>query len=615
MKKAILLLSLLIASVCVKAQWVDDPARNTRLANCASGAGEVYVSTDISTGDTYIQWHYQGENGWSPWVQRLNAEGVAQWPADGIHVTTPNCATWSPGYSMTAVEGGVVTVFRTLGPHHWAVKINDDGTFPWGEHGLMLFNGEGGGRSEVLAGDDGGVWALGTDMDSTFLQYVNPNGTLRASVTINDPVKKCTNGILVPANDGVFVVYAKQTIQGYSSYVKEIYVAGYDKDGTLTVPETLLLGQQTVGMSYVHYAVSDGMGGGYVYQWHNGIGGVYNTYVTHFNADGEPSIAEPNGIPVHSPDPSHYYTNAYPTVDPASHDLIIAYRQTDSGSQTQDMVMMNRITPTGEKVWDDGLNVTETIGDYSDIKVDHFGFASGFAVIYGTGANTIEAVGYDLDDASEKWRTTMSTSSHEKSISENTSGYHVGQNIIAWVNSSGGGVYGQNIGENGEMGEITVVPPIPYEPDNFEGSYLYNEETSSFGAMLTWGPPGYSPLHYNLYRQQLDNGIVETIEVDAESTSYFDETTPGTYKYQLTAVYEDSESGYALTPDGQDYLIIEVTTVPETADTEFVTITDIYTASGQRLRKANLDELSPGVYVIQGLTSDGKLVTRKMIVK
>ena len=122
MKKLSLLFLALASLVTLKAQWVDDPNSNTRIANCNKAAAEVYVSTDVATGDSYVQWHYQGENGWSPWLQRLDFNGVPQWPADGIHVTTPDFATWSPGYSMTAVNGGVVTVFRTLGPHHWAVK-------------------------------------------------------------------------------------------------------------------------------------------------------------------------------------------------------------------------------------------------------------------------------------------------------------------------------------------------------------------------------------------------------------------------------------------------------------------------------------------------------------
>ena len=610
MKKYILLFAGVFALATLQAQWVNNPATNTSIGNCASGAGEVLVSTDKVTGDTYVQWLYQGENGWSPWVQRLNAEGVPQWPADGIHVTTPNFATWSPGYALAAVEGGVVSMFRTADAHHWVVKINANGSLPWGEHGKVLFNGEGGGRSEMIAGDDGGVWTLGTDMDSTFLQYVNADGTLRAYTTIKDPAKKCSNGVLIPSGDHVFVVYSKHTIQGYTTYNKEIYLAGYNKDGEQIFPETLLFGLQSVNASYIHYAISDGNGGGYVFQGHKNAGNAFNTYVTHFNANGAPTILNPDGIAVHSTDPTHYYTSAYATVDPESHDLIIAYRQTDSDTQTQDMVLMNRITPDGEKIWDEGLAVTDAIGDYADILVDALEYGEGFAVIYRDGNNAIKSVGYDMQ-GNPLWNTVMSTTSYTKSISENCTGFYQGQNIIAWVNTSAGGVYAQNIGWDGTMGEVTPpTPPVPCDPPtNFKGEYLYSEVM--FGALLAWDAPEITPLHYNLYRE----GSKEVIEIGPEYTSYFQELESGDYIFRLTAVYDDCESDYALTETGDDYVFISVTSIPENTNEEIVTVTKVYTLNGQSIRNANLEELSHGVYLVQGLTSDGKLVTKKMMIQ
>lgn len=623
MKKQLFLIMALVASFVLQAQWVDDPTRNTSVANCANGAGEVLVSTDITTGDSYVQWLYQGENGWSPWLQRVNFEGVPQWPADGIHVTTPDFATWSPGYAMTAVNGGVVSVFRTLGPQHWAVKVNADGTFPWGEHGIVLFDGEGGGRSGVLStysyNHDEGIWAIGTDMDSTFLQYIAADGTLYPKVTIKDPAKKCSNGLLVPAENGVFVVYSKHTLQGYTTYNKEIHIAGYNQNGEQIFPETLLLGLQSVGASYVHYAIPDTKGGGYVYQFHNGIGGVYNTYVTHFDQSGTPTISDLNGIAVHSPDYSNFYTNAYATVDPVSNDLIIAYLQKDAASQSQHRVYVNRITATGEKPWGDGILVADYANvSYGDIHVDAIDAIDGFVVTYGTGQGRVEAVGYDME-GNQLWNTTMSSTNYNKSISENTSGFYNGQCVVAWVNTENGGVYGQNIGWDGNLGEVSPLPPPPlpccYEPTNFQGDYVYDAETAAYGALLSWETPEYSVLHYNLYRHHLEEGTTDIVEVDANATSYFDETAPGTYKYQLTAMYDNLESDFALTPEGENFIIIEVTSVAEDVnDKEIVTLLNIFTTNGQLIRNAKLDELSAGVYIVQGLTASGKLVTKKVVV-
>ena len=216
------------ASLAVQAQWVDDPMTNTLLANCDNSSAELLVATSPE-GGTFVQWLSMSGNGWSPKLQYVDHEGYKQWGRDGIHVTTPNLATWSPGYALAATtDGAVVSMFRTADAHHWVVKVNPDGSTPWGTDGMMLFDGEGGGRSELLAYKDGDFWALGTAMDSSFLQYVYADGTLGPMATLSAPGKKCTNGILIPSSNGVFVVYAKQTLQGYTNYNKEICVTKYN---------------------------------------------------------------------------------------------------------------------------------------------------------------------------------------------------------------------------------------------------------------------------------------------------------------------------------------------------------------------------------------------------
>ena len=121
-------------------------------------------------------------------------------------------------------------------------------------------------------------------------------------------------------------------------------------------------------------------------------------------------------------------------------------------------------------------------------------------------------------------------------------------------------------------------------------------------------------MHYNLYRYYDVNKDLVVIEVPGDATSYFDENGIGQYKYQLTAVYEDCESEFALTPDGQDNVFIEITGIEESVDNCIVTVLNVYNMSGQRISVSDMSELNTGVYIIQGLTEDGRLVNQKVMI-
>lgn len=607
-----------LAIATLHAQWVDDPATNTFIASSSSDAGEIYTSTDPVSGNTYVQWSEMRSNGWVPILQCIDFEGNPQWGRAGIPITNPDLATWSPGYAMTATsDGGVVSVFRTADAHHYAVRINADGTFPWGEHGIMLFDGLGGDRSEVMMGEDGGVWALGTDYTYSYLQYVNADGTLGQLITIGDGDWNHDFGLMVPGlYNSVFVVYEKNTWAYTYYYEKEIWVVGFAPEGGQIAPEQQLMAPYTMGGSYCHYVVPDGQNGGYAYMWHAGIGGAFNVYVFHFDEYGNSTISDLNGVSVHATDPMNYYTSAYGAVDPNSHDLIIAYEQTDASSQSQSRIYMNRITLTGEKVWGEGILVADYVGDtYSDILVDAFEDGSGFSIIYSKGGyqSTVEAIGFDMD-GNQLWTKRMSSNSYSRAMCDNSTGFHLGQNIVAWVNAANGGVYGQNIGPDGTMGPVELPDPCN-APENFEGEYVYDMEAQAFGTKLTWIAPEILPLHYNLYRYDLSNKENVIIEVDGAATSYYDESGIGQYKYQLTAVYENCESEFALTPDGEDCIYMEVTGISENAIGEMASILRIYNANGQCLNAKEINELSNGVYILQGLTQDGRLVSRKVVIR
>ena len=620
MKKFYSLLATLLAFVTLQAQWVDDPINNNFIVNCSADAGEVYTSTDPVSGDTYIQFNQMRSNGWVSTLQRLNFDGIPQWGDAGITITGQTCSTWSEGVAMVATnDGGVVSCFSNEAGQCIAVRINADGTFPWGEQGLVLFGGQGGSRTELLAGEDGGVWALGTDYYNTYLCYINADGTMNQTITISDANgKQCMFGLMVPGQyNTVFVVYEKESWAYTYYYEKELFVVGFSPEGGQIAPETQLMAPYTMGGSYAHYVVSDGMGGGYAYMWHAGIGGAFNTYVFHFDELGNSTIADLNGVPVHPTDPSNFYLDAYATVDPINHDLIIVYEKTDAATQSQSSVYMNRITSTGEKPWGDGISVAGDSGvNYSDLFVDAFEDGSGFMVSYNvnmSGLSSIFAIGYDMQN-DQIWAKNISVGTYNRAMCDNSTGFHLGQNIVAWVNSTNGGLYGQNIGPDGTMGPIEPPVITCLAPENFEGEYVYDMETQQYGVQISWTAPETQPLHYNLYRYGEINKEDIIIEVDGAATEYFDECSLGHYKYQLTAVYENCESEFALTPDGEDFVFVYVTGIEEDVNDEMISVTRIYTLSGQCLMHNDLSELSNGVYLLQGLTRDGRMVSRKVVV-
>ena len=614
MKKLFFTILALAVFISVKAQWGDNPSTNTFLANTSADAGEIYTATNHITGDTYIQWSsFVGGNGWHPTLQRINFEGVPQWGDNGIHIAGHQFASYSQGFAMTTTnDGSVVSCFAADDDHSYAVKINADGTFPWSEQGVQLFGGLGFSRVEVIATDDGGIWALGFDYSNLYLQYINQSAG--PVITITDlGGQSCMFGQLTLGNNNnVFVTYEKCGSGMYTD--KEIYVVGYNPDGSLYSPTTLLMSSQTFQVTYQHYAISDGMGGGYVYIWHPAMYN-FNVYVFHFNENGVTTIMDTNGVPVHSPDNNNLYIGASATVDPDSHDIILVYEQTDAAYQTQCKIYLNRITSSGERLWGDGVlvldNGTVPCGGY---RIDAFEYGGGFSLIYHKGLaqnsmqSTVEAKGFDMDH-NELWSTQLCSNTYNKTGDKNTPGFFTGQNISVWVNAETGGLYGQNIGQNGEMGEITPpTPPTPcYPPTNLQGEYYYSDEI--FGAVISWDAPEQLPHHYNLYVEQTK----EIIEVEAEYTSYFQEMGVGDYIFKLTAVYEDCESDFALTDNGDNYILVEVTSVPENEYEEIVNILEIYNVNGQRINCNNINELNNGMYIVKGVTENGKITIRKIV--
>lgn len=641
MKKHLLSFAFLLCASATMAQWVDDPSQNTLLATGSSDYGEIYISTNPQSGDTYIQWNNMKSNGWVPSLQKVDVNGVPQWGDDGILISGQQCATWSNGVAMTHLkDGGAVSAFANADGQCIAVKLNEDGSFAWGEAGIVALEMSDCLRVELAAGNDGGFWIMGYDYSNTYLRYYNSDGTpYGQQVTISDSNGKSVDftQLVLDDDNNVFAVYIKEQWAVSYYYNKSICVAKYTPEGVQATPEVELMTEFSMSGQIYHYALADGLGGGYAYISHPAINDCFEVYAFHFDSNGNNTFSQHEGLTVSAPDGYNFHFQPNASVDPVSHDLLVAYRQTDADYQIHDAILVNRITADGEKVWGDaGFTLIPTAEQsLSSIMIDAFPDGSGASIVYeysNSGYNyTIHSIGIS-NDGSRLWTSDICTSPSYVSLCDFTSGYHNGQTIIAWQDGRDGNtaLYGQNLQPDGSLGPVeqgTCYPPV-----NLEGSYFWNDEGYSFGALVSWETPETTPLSYNLYR---DNYV---ISVPANETSYIDPVPVGTYTYRLTAVYEDCESDFALTADGNDFVVVEVTSVDENDESQVVVYQNrnylhvvcdnieqvsVFSATGQLIKtelcNANMvdidvNDLQSGIYVVR-VAAKGVVTNKKIIIK
>lgn len=626
MKKTILLLAVTLFFIGnMSAQWTDNPAVNTMIASGGTYYEDICISSHEASGNTFIQWLDLKDGRMNPSMQMINVNGEPLWGPDGILVNSNYNLDYAENFSMTATsDGGAVSHFndrRNGGmPQPYAVKLDAQGNFVWGENGIQTFDMEyfitftG-----VYADNNGGVWVTASDDTYAYIRHISADGTPGNEIRISDPeYSMFYPQAVVRPDDKVLVVYQKGQSAVSFNYNKELYVALYSVEGTLLNEPELLMGSVTMPDWLGYELIPDTQGGGYVIFWHQATG-LYETYMSHFNTNGENTILSGQNIMVSQPDGYNYHYHAYGTVEPNSNELMVAWKEADRYDEVYNAIKINRIAENGEIVWDNaGITIIPTTENgISEVKIDVLPNGDGAVITYVIGGYStpqLKAVGINANGGS-LWQTNMSTTNHAKTFASHTAGFNNQQLILAWGEDRGQtGLYVQNIHPDGTMGEGPAPGPC-YPPTDFAGTYLWNEETLSSGTMLTWTAAEETPLHYNIYRTNLSTQELIITEVASTETSYFDAVEMGSYKYQLTAVYDECESDFALTPDGDDSIIIEATVVAEHGAEVIVKALNVYNLAGQALRCDNLKDLNPGVYIIQGITANGAKVIQKIVVR
>ena len=463
MRKISAFFIILLSITTLSAQWATDPAQNTQLATGNENYNEITFSTHEPSGNTFIQWCGGYANGWSPSIQKVDVLGHPQWGDDGIHISGPAFSSYSNGIAMCALaDGGAVSIFADEAGRCIAVKINDDGTFAWGGEGIVALETNSCLRTQIVAGHNGGFWALCHDDNYVHCRYYHSDGTPGGDqITIADAGGKnvAFGQFVLASDDNVFVLYLKQEHAYTYYYNKSLFVAKYATDGTQLSQEEQLMDEVAISGQICHSVCPDGLGGGYAWICHPAVNDLFEVYLFHFDAAGHSTISAPTGLVVGQPDGINFHMAPDASLHPTSHDLLITFAEVDAMTQTHNGYRANRITPEGTKVWgDSGIIVLPiTTDDISTPMIDAFADGTGAAIAYKFNNNTIKAFGIDANGTTT-WHATIATPAVDDiSLCDAASGFHNGQDIFAWqgIRNNTFGLYGQNLQQDGSLGPVS----------------------------------------------------------------------------------------------------------------------------------------------------------------
>ncbi|MDP4219095.1 MAG: hypothetical protein Q8916_14070 [Bacteroidota bacterium] len=120
-------------------QWSSDSTKNTPVCIASNGQQNPQACSDGSNGIIVVWEDFRSGNNWDLYAQKLNADGVAQWTANGVNICSSTANQTSPVICSDGSGGAYVAWkdTRTLanGTDLYAQHIGSDGSLGYGASG------------------------------------------------------------------------------------------------------------------------------------------------------------------------------------------------------------------------------------------------------------------------------------------------------------------------------------------------------------------------------------------------------------------------------------------------------------------------------------------------
>jgi hypothetical protein len=291
-------------SKVIIAQWSTDPNVNNTICTMTNDQSSPAI-TDDGSGGAIITWvDYRNGNS-DIYAQRINANGAVQWTANGVAICTATGNQAWPSIVSDGIGGAIITWhdYRSGNLDIYAQRINADSIVQWNADGVALCTASGNQSYPTIVSDGSGgaiiAWQDTRSVAETgvYVQRINASGTVQWT---ENGVALCTVGgtqshatsIISDGNGGAIVTWEDARSQSNS----DIYAQRINADGAIQWTANGVAICTAINNQIYPSMVSDGSGGAFI-TWQDLRSGNYDIYAQRINADSTVEWAA-NGIAI-----------------------------------------------------------------------------------------------------------------------------------------------------------------------------------------------------------------------------------------------------------------------------------------------------------------------------
>ncbi|TVQ92455.1 MAG: T9SS C-terminal target domain-containing protein [Bacteroidetes bacterium] len=561
MKRNLLfIISAMIISAPLSAQWSDDPMQNLQISNL-DGEQTIAKTALSPNGDYYIGYFSSEGGNYNVRLQRLDNQGNKLWGENGILISDHTSMSWLTDWDMTADhENHAILTWQDIrsggNNNTVAYRIAPDGTFVWGDNGIMLSSSTAFDVSPkvTVTSVNNSVFAWQAD-NLIIMQKISPEGTKlwgEWGITLTSENTYSWPQLLPVGDDEIIMKFFDDSGPAWAP-TRHILAQRFDDDGDPVWPSITVVSDEGNIQAW-HQILSfenDGNDGFYI-AWHDFTMSATqaSSWIQHINSDGEAQF-QTNGVLLST---RNDFNQFYPSIArPAMDENVYIYWREVNGNQNQWGIYGQKISPEGTRLWGDEGKIIFAVGSQAYFPLFAGPVDDDVVLVYDNGSEHIKASRIN-NQGSFVWEPSEVSLSNVTSSKSHFaySGFDGNQWVFAWGDNRDGtaDIYAQNLRKDGSIGSEEPGPvyfSLTLEISG-EGSVEINGESYSepitfeAGEEVTLEAIPADGWQFEGWSGDVESGetsVTITITTDLDITATFTEIPT----YTLTLIAEPEIAG------------------------------------------------------------------------